>query len=262
MKMLQPNFALPVRLFAVLLAVLAAATASAQRERSDAPVLISTDGGGPQWKNVEELKGFARRGNAEACFELGDRLMHGDGVTKNLPEARQYLERAAQGGNANAWFRLGKIYHDGLGVPANRAKGFDCYTEAAKRGVPEAMHNVGAMLVSARGVKRDYVEGLAWLKVAPAHGAVSSAEQQVRRRLERRPAEIARADARAKELLAAISDPNNTGVAPKVAAPGPAITKQPSFEPAAAPPPKVEISVPKFAAPVTAPVALPGAKQP
>ena len=32
--------------------------------------------------------------------------------------------------------------------------------EAARGGVAEAQHNIGAMLVSARGVKRDYNEGL------------------------------------------------------------------------------------------------------
>jgi len=171
-----------------------------------APVLVSTDGGGPKWKNLKQLEEFAAQGDPQACFELGDRLMTGDGFPMDLSRARQLFEKAAEGGVADGWFRLGKLYHDGLGVDRDYAKGFNYYVEAAKRGVPEAQHNVGAMLVSARGVKRDYVEGLAWLIVATKHGAVSTAEAQTRARLAKQPAAIATAEKRAAELLQGIKD--------------------------------------------------------
>jgi hypothetical protein len=208
------------------------------------PVLVSTGSGGPKWKNIAELEEFAAKGDPAACFELGDRMMTGDGVPANVERARPLFQKAADGGVADAWFRLGKIYHDGLGVPQDFSKAFGFYVEAAKRGVPEAQHNVGAMLVSARGVKRDYVEGLAWLIVATKSGAVSTAEAQTRERLAMRPADIAAAEKRAGELLQAIKDHASLDpkaeVKTKFAAP--TVEKPSSFQPDLPAPPKMQVA--------------------
>jgi hypothetical protein len=218
------------------------------------PQLISTKGNAPKWKNVGELKQFALRGDPQACMELADRSLEGDGVPRDIKQAAAFFERAAQAGNPNGWFRLGKIYHDGLEGAPDYTKALEHFTTAARAGVPEAQHNIGAMLVSARGVKRDYVEGLAWLIVAKKTGAASDAEQQVRNRLARRPAEIAAAETRAAEIVADL--PNaavNTGLSASTAAKpaplakpeSPAPTKAgivaPKIDPVA--PPKIEIPV-------------------
>lgn len=231
-----------------LLLVSAAGVAVAQDE---GPKLISRDGGGPKWKNIEGLKEYAAKGDPAACFELGDRMLIGDGVPRDLQAGRAMMEKAAKGGVADAWFRLGKIHHDAVGVPKDYAKAFEYYTEAAKRGVPEAQHNIGAMLVSARGVKRDYVEGLAWLIVAGKNGAMSTAEQQVRKRLERRPKDIEAAERRAKQLLEnpreASPDAVVKGQAPVQPRPEirpPTIEKPKKIE--IAPPPKVSIPMSPF----------------
>ncbi|MDP1579800.1 MAG: tetratricopeptide repeat protein [Candidatus Didemnitutus sp.] len=252
----------PPRLACSLALVLVSLLASPLRaaKKTEAPMWIGVDATAPTWKNVEELRAFADRGNQAACFELGDRLMNGDGVKTNPSEARVYFARAARDGHPDALFRLGKIYHDGLGVARDRARGFEFYTQAAQRGVPEAMHNVGAMLVSGRGVKRDYIEGLAWLIVATKHGAVSMAEQQVRKRLEHRPDDSARAEARAKVLLAEMKKP---GVVPtpdaKLLPPTPAEPRAPNFAPAPSAAPAVDVPAPQFTPPVTVPLSLPGA---
>jgi hypothetical protein len=191
----------------LLAAVAEGASKKKPKEPADAPpVVVSTDGPAPKWKTPKQLEEFAARGDPQACFELGDRLMTGDEFPIDVERARPLFEKAAEGGVADAWFRLGKIYHDGLGVGQDQAKAFGYYVEAAKRGIPEAQHNVGAMLVSARGVKRDYVEGLAWLIVATKSGAVSMAEAQTRQRLAKKPADITAAETRAAELLQAIKD--------------------------------------------------------
>lgn len=212
-----------------------------------APVLVSTDGGGPKWKNLAQLEEYAAKGDPAACFELGDRLMTGNGLPTNVERARPLFQKAADGGIADAWFRLGKIYHDGLSVDQDYAEAFNYYVEAARRGVPEAQHNVGAMLVSARGVKRDYVEGLAWLIVATKHGAVSMAEAQTRERLAKRPADIAAAEKRATELLQAIKDYSSidpkVAMRPKVETPvAPVVEKPAPLQPERPVPQKVQIA--------------------
>lgn len=177
------------------------ADAAPKKESGDsAPVLLSTKTPKPKWKNVTELKEFAANGDAQACFELGDRYVEGDGVPQDPVQAIPFFERAAKGGLANAWFKLGKIYHDGLGVPVDYVQALDYFTRAARANVTEAQHNIGAMLVSARGVKRDYIEGLAWLIVAAKSGDQSDAEAQVRNRLTKRPPDLEAAETRAAEL--------------------------------------------------------------
>lgn len=211
----------------------AAEKKSKPAETLDAPPqLISTKGGGPKWKNVAELQQFAAKGDPQACFELGDRTLEGDGVPKEAAKAIPLFERAAQGGEANAWFKLGKIYHDGLTGTPDYGRALDYFTKAARLGVTEAQHNLGAMLVSARGVKRDYVEGLAWFIIANKSGAGSDAEAQVRTRLAKRPADITAAENRAKDISADLAHAEVRAVrpgappppvsAPKVTAPAPA----------------------------------------
>jgi TPR repeat protein len=56
------------------------------------------------------------------------------------------------------------------------------------------------MLVSARGVPRDFVDGLAWLILAARHGVAPEGEQRVRAHLAGRPQDIAAAERRAQEL--------------------------------------------------------------
>jgi len=183
------------------LAPLTLAAAKKKADPADAPPqLISTKGGGPKWKNVTELQQFANQGDPQACFELAERSLEGDGVPRDVAKATALFEQAGRGGVVNGWFRLGKIHHDGLAGASDYGWALEYFTTAAKAGVGEAQHNIGAMLVSARGVKRDYVEGLAWLILAKQSGAPTDAEAQVRARLAKRPAEIASAEARAAEL--------------------------------------------------------------
>ena len=214
------------------------------------PVLLSTKGAKPKWKNVAELKQFAATGDPQACFELGDRYVEGDGVPQDPTQAIPLFEQAAKGGMANAWFKLGKIYHDGLGVPNDYERALEYFTKAARANVTEAQHNIGAMLVSARGVKRDYIEGLAWLIVATKSGDLSDAETQVRNRLAKHPADIAAAEARATDLEKNLetaevqSTFNGSAVRPASA---------PKVDAPVSPP----VDQPKFSAPKVDPVAPP-----
>lgn len=228
------------------------------------PVLVSTKGNAPKWKNVDELKQFALRGDPQACMELADRSQEGDGVPKDIKQAEALFERAAKAGAPNGWFRLGKIYHDGLDGPPDYAKAMDYFTQAARAGVSEAQYNLGAMFVSARGVKRDYVEGLAWFIVAKKSGAPDDAEEQVRNRISRRPTDIAAAETRAAEISADLANatPRTGGsiASPKPLPPAkpetPAAVKSgvvaPKLDPIA--PPRIDVPAPP------APVVPPGGK--
>lgn len=229
--------------------------AKKKAEPADAPPqLISTKGGGPKWKNVTELQQFADQGDPQACLELAERSLEGDGVPRDVAKAAALFEKAAKGGLADGWFRLGKIHHDGLTGTPDYGWALEYFTTAAKAGVVEAQHNIGAMLVSARGVKRDYVEGLAWLILAKQSGAPTDAEAQVRTRLAKRPAEIASAEARAVELAGdlphATVRATLTGKTTRPPEPPPAPVAKPAIvtpKPAPAAPPKITVPM----APIT-----------
>ena len=244
-----PRLLLPVLALVSLPAFAAKKTAAEPLDA--APQLISTKGNAPKWKNVDELKQFALRGDAQACMELADRSIEGDGVPKDIKQAEALFERAAKSGAANGWFRLGKIFHDGLDGPPDYAKALEYFTLAARGGVSEAQHNIGAMLVSARGVKRNYIEGLAWLIVAKKSGAPAEAEQQVRNRIASRAADIAAAEARADEIsadlthatvrtgAAASAPPSNQPTLPTAALPAKPSIVPPKLDPVA--PTKIDV---------------------
>jgi hypothetical protein len=232
--------------------------------------MVSRDGAKPKWSNEEQLKRYAAKGDPQACFELAEYILYGDESSRDLKQVVRLLEQAAQGGIPNAWFRLGKIYHDGLTGAPDYGRALEYYTRAARSGVAEAQHNIGAMLVSGRGVKRDLVEGLAWLIVATKSGAVSGAEIQVRDRLAKRPAEIKAAETRAGELReklptatvravlksapAAADESRGTTPAP---IPTPAVEKPVIKAPPIDPLVPAKISLPPVAPPSPLPVAKP-----
>ena len=193
------------RAYLLLAALLFAAVLTAA-PKEEAPKLLSTTGGqvSPKWKDDKELQRLAEKGDAAACLELGVRCERGTRGLQDYVQARTWYERAAKGGSAEANHRLAVLYRDGLGVVPDLGKTSDFYQRAAFAGLPIAQRNLGAMLASGRGVKRDYVEGLAWLIVANRNGIDPKAEQQLRAKLARRPADIAAAEIRAEELRAEI----------------------------------------------------------
>lgn len=242
----------------LLLLTLPAPGSAAPRNAREAPtdlppVLVSTEGGGPAWSTVAELADAAKDGHADAAFQYAQLLEEGDQVPPDAEQALAFYRQSAKAGHGDALFRLGKIHHDGLlGVPADRARAFELYRQAARAGIPEGMYNIGAMLVSGRGVKRDYIEGLAWLILAADRGAdATSGVEQVKQRLARWPDRIAAAERRAttleKELAEDAAQPREKTAPAEDAARAPPAPTPPGLIPPR--PPPVTIERPKIAVP-------------
>ena len=60
---------------------------------------------------------LAKKGNAEAQYNLGVMYRAGRGVPRDYKEARKWYRLAAEQGNALAQFNLGWMYASGKGVP-------------------------------------------------------------------------------------------------------------------------------------------------
>jgi Transglycosylase SLT domain/Sel1 repeat len=82
--------------------------------------------------------GAARAGEPEADFAQGLRFETGDGVPRDLHEARQLYCAAAGNGSVEAAYHLGLLFVTGRGVPRNDPVGAAWLRFAARRGHQEA----------------------------------------------------------------------------------------------------------------------------
>lgn len=118
----------------------------------------------------DALMKAAASGDAEAAFEIGERLMAGRGVETNLPDALKWFERAVARGSAAAAFKLGMAYEKGQGVARDRARARTNYVLAAESGHLKAMHNLAVMMVEDGGTKPDYTNAIPWFRKAAERG--------------------------------------------------------------------------------------------
>lgn len=181
------------------------------------PRLLSTTGGGAvAGLSLGELTAAANRGDPRARARLGEKLLAGNDVPKDVPRALVLLEQAARVGVASAAFRIGMLLDDGTVVARDRVRALAYFRAAAAGGEGEAFYNVGVAYAGAHDVKRDYVEGLAWLILATKRGADADGEQTVRERLVKihRGELIEQAEARAPELEAELAGKSATAQLP------------------------------------------------
>ena len=188
--------------FAVPASAFAAKNSKKAKEPQDsAPVLMSRTGGGDSWADMEELQAAAKKGNPKAETQLGEMLLRGEGIDKDEASGVALLEKAARAGQSAAAFRIGMLLANGDGgVTKDPVRALDYFKAAAAGGEAEAFFNIGAAYASARGVKRDYAEALAWLILARQHGADPRTEQALRAQFKSQPTLIAKGEQRAKGI--------------------------------------------------------------
>ena len=148
------------------------------------------------------LETWAKEGNADACFELGRRLlaeaadaqaapwfceaarrdhvqaaaalgqMHeeGRGVSQDMAEAAKWYRQAADQGHPLAQSKLGALYADGNGVPKDPVEAAVWYRRAADQGEGSAQHNLSLMYRDGVGVRKDPAEAVGWLRKAATAG--------------------------------------------------------------------------------------------
>ncbi len=83
---------------------------------------------------IDELHADAEAGDGSAANELGEILLTGDGIEKDLAEAVRYFEIAIELGNADGKYNLGLCYLNGEGVEPDAVKGVRLIKEAAAEG--------------------------------------------------------------------------------------------------------------------------------
>ena len=109
-------------------------------------------------RRLEALSRLAEQ-DPKAAYDLGLRLLRGDGVERNSFQALEWLRQAADQGLVPAQFALGRIYLQGLEeMGADPAEAEAWLSRAAAAGDKPAQHLLPEARAAKRDVQADYRE--------------------------------------------------------------------------------------------------------
>jgi len=124
----------------------------------------------PDEDQIKLLETAARRGLAEAQYELGVAYDRGLGVTQNHATAAGWYHRAAEQGLTDAQYNLATLYDEGLGTPRDIGQAREWYIRAADAGEARAMNNLGYIYEKGLLGVRDYGKAVVWYLRAARKG--------------------------------------------------------------------------------------------
>jgi hypothetical protein len=125
---------------------------------------------------VELFQKAAEAGHRRAQINLGILYLRGQGVPRDLVQARAWLERAASNGDANALYALGRAMEESdAAISADSVRAADLYRRAAEKGHALAALRYGLAMVDGLGVKRDTNGAQTWLLQAEKSGVPEAA---------------------------------------------------------------------------------------
>ncbi|MDB6075539.1 MAG: Sel1 domain protein repeat-containing protein [Verrucomicrobiaceae bacterium] len=117
------------------------------------------------------LRKLAESGDAEAQFQLGLRLVSGQGVAKAIPvEGASWIMKSAKQDNEKAMHVLASLYEDGLGVEKNPAKFIEWEQKAADKGLADAQFGLAVAYDTGKGVEKDQSVGAEWVAKSAEQG--------------------------------------------------------------------------------------------
>lgn len=122
--------------------------------------------------NVDIIRKWAEKGNAEKQLTLGVMYETGTKVQQDYIEAESWYRRAAEQGYAPAQTALGSLFKNGRGVPKDYAEALKWYTEAAKKEDMRAQFALGEMYDNGLGVQEDQGEAAKWYRKVAEKGFV------------------------------------------------------------------------------------------
>jgi len=125
---------------------------------------------------VELFQRAAEKGHARAQLNLGTLYFRGQGVQRDLIQARAWLEKAAAGGDPYALYALGRAMSESEGAAtADPTRAADLFRRAADKGHPLAALRYGMALDEGSGVKKDPAAAQRWLMQAQQNGVPEAA---------------------------------------------------------------------------------------
>ena len=127
-------------------------------------------------KAAELFEQAAAAGHRRAQINIGILYFRGQGVARDLVQARAWLEKAAADDDPYALYTLARAMEDSFGLAgADLTRASDLYRRAAEKGHPLAALRYGLALSDGHGVKKDPVAAQRWLLHAQASGVPEAA---------------------------------------------------------------------------------------
>ena len=156
----------------------AADAGSAEGQHRLALVFINGDAGVPRnpARSVELFEKAAAQGHRRAQLNLGTIYLRGQGVQRDLIQARAWLEQAAADGDAYATYALGRAMAENAPpASADPTRAADLFRRAAEKGHMLAALRYGLALADGSGVKQDLTAAQRWLLQAQQNGVPEAA---------------------------------------------------------------------------------------
>jgi TPR repeat protein len=131
---------------------------------------------------IKALNSFyvlAKNGDAKAQYNVGMIYANGKGVKKDVPQAMEWYEKAAQQGNASAAYNynnLAALYLEGKNIPRNNKKAFELFKKAADKGDANAQINVAVMYAWGEDIPNDKMKAYDNFKKALNAGKIEASQ--------------------------------------------------------------------------------------
>ena len=116
------------------------------------------------------IRPLAKKGFAQAQYNLGVLYLKGKGVKVNLIKAKKLFEFAAEQGVVKAQNKLALMYVKGIGVVKDFNKAIKWWNLAAAQGNGKAQTNLGWMYEMGKGVPKDSQKAVNWYQLASNQG--------------------------------------------------------------------------------------------
>lgn len=156
----------------------AADAGSAEGQHRLALVFINGDAGVARnpAQAIQLFEKAAAQGHRRAQLNLGTLYFRGQGVPRDLIQARAWLEQAALDGDVYATYALGRAMSESAGqASADSTRAADLFRRAAEMGHTLAALRYGLALAEGAGVKQDLPAAQRWLIQAQQSGVPEAA---------------------------------------------------------------------------------------
>jgi uncharacterized protein len=121
-------------------------------------------------------------------------VLDGYGVQQDQKQAAYWYELAAKKGHAEAQFNLGRLYATGNGVPKDEEQAARWVRAAASQGYAPAQARLGVRYANGMGMEKSDRRAYFWLTVAYLHGEKGNEKLRQAEAAKLKPDEVATSD--------------------------------------------------------------------
>jgi hypothetical protein len=146
---------------------------------------------GAQTPNIASLRKQAKDGDAEAQYQLANAYLSGSGVSKDLKQGVEWLQKAAKQEHAAAQTALWVMYREGFPpeIPKDPKQGLKWLQKSAEHGYATAEYNLGLLYENgnvATGIALNSHEAAAWFRKAARQPSSGMSRGELEKMLKKR----------------------------------------------------------------------------